>query len=335
MKPTNPLVVVLVIFGAGFYFPNAAADDGDSHVGEPLLHYGCCDASAGVGVSSNLFIVANDEDNLLRVYRRDRSGAPVQAFQVGPFLGVDLRKPESDLEAAVRVGNRIYWLTSHGRNRKGVDRESRHRFFATTFKVSDKGVKLKTVGRPYSHLLDDFIWEPKLARFRLGIASLHAPKETNALNIEGLCAGTNGELLIGFRNPIPEGRALIVPLQNPDGLLHGKRARFGDPILLDLGGRGVRDMAFADGRYLIIAGPFDARGHSHLYAWKGGTNAPTKLSDVHFKGSNPEALVLYPGAPSNEFQVLSDDGTRKIDGADCKTIKDPAHKWFRSYRIRL
>jgi len=259
----------------------------------------------------------------------------VQAFEVGQFLGVDLRKPESDLEASVRVGNRIYWLTSHGRNRKGEGRESRHRFFATTFKVQDDRVKLKTVGRPYAHLLDDLIMEPKLARFNLGMASLHAPKETNALNIEGLCTGTNGELLIGFRNPIPNGRALIVPLRNPAELLQGKRARFGDPILLDLDGRGVRDMAFVNSRYLIIAGSYDGKGHSHLYEWSGGTNAPTTVPGVPFKGSNPEALVLYPDTPPNEFQVLSDDGTRKLDGEDCKTIKDPTHKWFRSYWIKL
>ena len=113
-------------------------------LGEPVLHLGCCDASAGVAVSSNLFIMANDEDNLLRVYRRDQPGTPVQAFQAGPFLRVNSRKPESDLEAATRVGDRIYWITSHGRNRSGALRESRHRFFATTFSVTAKGDRKST-----------------------------------------------------------------------------------------------------------------------------------------------------------------------------------------------
>src|SRR5687768_16397905 len=75
-----------------------------SSLGEPVLHIGCCDASAGVAVSTNLFLMANDEDNLLRVYRSDRPGPAVQSFQTGPFLHVDPRKPESDLEGAARVG---------------------------------------------------------------------------------------------------------------------------------------------------------------------------------------------------------------------------------------
>jgi hypothetical protein len=312
-------------------------DPKSSQLGEPVLHIGCCDASAGVAVNSNLFIVANDEDNLLRVYRRDQSGPPMQSFQAGPFLHVDPRKPETDLEASTRVGDRIYWITSHGRNREGEARESRHRFFATTYHVTEKGVvELKTVGQPYARLLDDFAKEPRLKPFNLLAASLRAPKETNALNIEGLCATTNGDLLIGFRNPIPQGRALVVPLQNPAELLAGKPARFGDPILLDLGGRGVRSMAFTGGRYLIIAGSYDAKGHSHLYEWSGDAKeAPRKVPDTHFKGVNPEALLVYPDTPANEFQILSDDGTRKISGEDCKKLKEPARKRFRSFWVRL
>ncbi len=315
------------------------ADDSneDTLLGKPVLHTGCCDASAGVAVTSNLFLVANDEDSLLRVYRRDQSGPPVQSFQAGAFLHVDPRKPETDLEGATRIGNRIYWITSHGRNRDGQERESRHRFFATAFNVTPQGkVELKAVGRPYQRLLDDFVKDPRLKPFNLGYAALRAPKETNALNIEGLCATPSGELLIGFRNPIPQNRALLVPLANPAELLEGKPARFGDPILLDLGGRGVRSIAYAGDRYLIIAGSYDARGHTHFYEWSGDPKAaPRKIPDTHFKGVNPEGLVVYPDTPLNEFQVLSDDGTRKIGGADCKTLQDPLQKRFRSFWLQI
>jgi len=309
----------------------------DAQFREPVLHTGCCDASAGVAVSSNLFLVANDEDNLLRVYRRDRSGPAVQSFQAGPFLHVDPRKPETDLEASARIGDRIYWITSHGRNRDGEERESRHRFFATTYNVTEKGtVELKAMGQPYRRLLDDFVKEPRLRRFNLGVASLRAPKETNGLNIEGLCATPKGELLIGFQNPIPQERALLVPLTNPSELLEGKPARFGDPILLNLGKRGVRGIAHIGDRYLIIAGSYDAKGRSHFYEWSGDpAEAARKVPDTRFKGVNPEALVVYPDTPLNEFQVLSDDGTRKIQGMDCKTLKDPMQRRFRSYWVRL
>lgn len=314
----------------------AALDAKSSELGVPLQHFGCCDASAGVAVSSNLFLVANDEDNLLRVYRRDRSGPSVQAFQAAAFLQVDPRQPESDLEGAARIGDRIYWITSHGRNRQGEERESRHRFFATTDSLDRQGkVELKTVGRPYRQLLTDMMRDARLAKFGLAVAATRAPKEEGALNIEGLCATAEGELLIGFRNPIPAQRALVVPLRNPAEVIAGKPASFGDPLLLDLHGRGVRDLAFTGGRYWIIAGAFDGGGKFHLYSWNGGTNAPQKVPDIKFKGANPEALLSYPGTPGNEFQLLSDDGTRKIGGEDCKRVLDPTRKWFRSFWIEL
>ena len=305
-------------------------------IGTPVSYLGCCDASAGVALSSNLFIMANDEDNRLLVYRRDQAGPPVQVFGAGAFLQVDPRKPESDIEAAARQGDRIYWITSHGRNRSGEARESRHRFFATSFRLTDQGrLELKGVGQPYTRLLDDLVNEPRLKSFNLWRASLRAPKEAGGLNIEGLCTTTNGDLLLGFRNPIPGNRALLVPLQNPADLLAGRRAKFGPPILLDLGGLGVRDLLWAHGRCLIIAGPYDGKGHFHLYDWDGHSTEPRKIPETHFREMNPEALLLYPDAPAGEFQILSDDGTRKIAGADCKQIKDPARKSFRSYQIRL
>ena len=302
---------------------------------EPVLHFGCCDASAGVAVSSNLFLVANDEDNRLRVYRRDRSGLPVQAFEVGSFLGVDARKPESDLEASARIDDRIYWITSHGRSRTGQERESRHRFFATSIHLQGEKVELKTVGRPYERLLEDLVSEPGLARFRLQAASLLPPKEPGALNIEGLCRTPENHLLIGFRNPIPNGQALIVPLLNPAALPEGKSAQFGQPVLLDLGGRGVRDMAYANDRYLIAAGSFDGKGQSKLYEWAGGAAVPVEFKHTHLKGVNVEAILVYPGAAPDEIQVLSDDGTRKVGAGDCKLLKDARQKRFRSYWIKL
>jgi hypothetical protein len=88
-------------------------------------------------------------------------------------------------------------------------------------------------------------------------------------------------------------------------------------------------------RYLIIAGPFDGKGHFHLYDWDGRATEPRKIPATHFRDMSPEALVVYPDAPPNEFQILSDDGTRKIAGEDCKKIRDPAHQSFRSFWARM
>jgi hypothetical protein len=44
--------------------------------GKELQHQGICDASGAFALDDNRFIVANDEDNLLRVYSADESGKP-------------------------------------------------------------------------------------------------------------------------------------------------------------------------------------------------------------------------------------------------------------------
>jgi hypothetical protein len=304
-------------------------------ISDPVFHTGCCDASAGVALSGDLFVIANDEDNLLRVYRRDLEGGPVQTFDLGNFLRVDPKEPETDLEGAARLGDRIYWITSHGRSRTGKERSSRQRFFATAFIVSGDSVVCNPVGEPYAGLLGDLLKEPRLAPFNLAAAATKAPAEDGALNIEGLCGTPEGHLLIGFRNPIPGRRALIVPLLNPSELIEGKPARFGDPILLDLGGLGIRSLAFSHDRFLIAAGPHDGKGQSRIYEWAGGTAAPRHLAQINLRGINPEGLIIYPEGGPREFHLISDDGTVKTDGVECKHLKDPNARRFRSFRVSL
>ena len=71
------------------------------------------------------FVVANDEDNVLRIYREGRTAAPVSALDLSEFLKSDPKHPEADIEAAARIGNRIYWIASHGTNSEGELRSGR------------------------------------------------------------------------------------------------------------------------------------------------------------------------------------------------------------------
>ena len=96
-----------------------------------VAHTGMCDASAAVPLGPDHFVVANDEDNNIRVYRADRAGPPVQGVNLAPFLRLSRKSAELDLEGAVRIDDRVYWITSHGRNEKGRDQPSRRHFFAT------------------------------------------------------------------------------------------------------------------------------------------------------------------------------------------------------------
>ena len=306
---------------------------GETHISAPMLYSGMCDASAAVALTDKLFAVASDEESVIRVYDRDQDGAPLQSINLSAFLDLDPRKPESDLEGAARVGDRAYWITSHGRNKSGKERPSRDRFFAVQIVTNAQRVELKMLGKAYEHLLDDLMRDPKLKRFNLAAASKLQPKARGALNIEGLSATPEERLLIGFRNPIPGGKALLVPMLNPDAVIHGQAAKFGEPILLDLGGLGIRDMAFWDGQYAIIAGSYDGKGQSHLYEWLGGTSTPRLVKHTNLKGLNPEAIIFYPDKGWEQFQLLSDDGKKLVNGKPCKELAGPGRQHFRSVWI--
>jgi hypothetical protein len=295
---------------------------------------GMCDASAVVPLGQH-FVVADDEDNILRVYSRNHGGTPTSTFDLSLFLQVDSQSPEVDLEGAAPLGDRVYWISSHARNKNGKERVSRRRFFATTLSSSNGTVVIHPVGVPYRHLLADLLAEPRLKPFNLAAAARRAPKSRNSLNIEGLCATPEGHLLLGFRNPIPNDRALLVPLLNPGELIEGKPARFGDARLLDLGGLGIRSLSQAGHRYFIIAGSYDGEGQSSLYEWNGGTDAPRKLPGAELAGLNPEAVECVTENGIKRLLVVSDDGTLKIGGKECKDVKDPNLKYFRATTIDL
>jgi hypothetical protein len=317
------LAVLIVILLASAAIPQAAS--------EAIEHSGMCDASAAVAVGRTMFVVANDEDNVLRVYRSNTPGQPIHTFDLTSFLKPDPDHPETDIEGATQVGDRAYWITSHGTNKNGKPRSSRRRLFATDVKVTGDKVTITPVGTPYMDLVQDLTAAPQLKDFKLGDAAEKPPEETGGLNIEGLCATPEGALLIAFRNPVPEKKALIVPLENPKEVIDGKAAKLGAPIQLPLGGLGIRSIEYCEskGKYLIVAGPHDDEGDFKLYQWSGpSSKEPELLKEINFKGLHPEALIVYPGEKT-KVQVLSDDGSKQLDGKDCKEAK-PEKRSFRS-----
>ena len=167
----------------------------------PTRYFGMCDASGAVAVSSNLFIVASDEDNILRLYRADQPGRPVKQFDCNAFLELQGKSLEADLEGAARIGNRAFWIGSHGRNINGKERFNRHRFFATDIGMSDGEVSPHTSRQALQDAAGGSAPDARFARFHLEEASRRTPKDPKALNIEGLAATPEGHLLIRLPQP--------------------------------------------------------------------------------------------------------------------------------------
>jgi len=151
---------------------------------------------------------------------------------------------------------------------------------------------LEPVGQPVTALLDTLGRDPRYAGFGLAAAALKPPKTPGSLNIEALCATEGGGLLIGFRSPLPGGNALIAPLDNPAETVNGRPPRFGAPVLLDLGGNGIRAMVRTVEGVLILSGSALSGGEARLYAWNGRTDTPPVLRPVAFPSdTTPEGLI--------------------------------------------
>src|SRR5262245_39186375 len=99
----------LLLLIAGLFLPAVASPA--ATLSNPITYHGMCDASAAVSLGTNLFIVANDEDNVLRVYRREPGGLPAFTFDLTSFLRIGRKSPETDIEASATLGDRIYWIT--------------------------------------------------------------------------------------------------------------------------------------------------------------------------------------------------------------------------------
>lgn len=287
-----------------------------------------CDASAAVALDDQHFAAADDEGNTIRVYRR-RQSAPVREFDVAKFLGTK-KKAESDLEGAARIGNRVYWISSHGRDKAGKAAPDRMRFFATEV----NGLELKPVGRVVRTLLSAVLVDPRFNKYNLHAASMLPPKEKDGLNIEGMVARSDGALLIGFRNPVPEGKALVLPLLNPAEVVDGAAPKLGEMIELDLGGRGVRDIANAGEKFLIIGGARDGRNEFGLFQWDPKLKAAPGLMEASFDVLNPEAIFRFGADAEGAYQVLSDDGALKIGSKDCKKLP-VAQRRFRAAELSV
>lgn len=278
---------------------------------------------------------------------------------------------ESDLEASFVLGSRAYWIGSHSNNKNGGIRPDRWRLFATDLTGSGASTNLSFVGY-YKHLRTDLLaWDNanghQLGTAYLGLASSAssglAPESANldGFSIEGMTVSRDSsEAWLGFRAPLvaapgqtavtagnSTGRthALLIPVTNFSSLLQANggtagSATFGNPIRLNLGGRGIREIRrTVDNQYLIIAGPSDsatgvAPKDFRLYTWDGSVGANGEATNLALRSTalttllggmnaSPEGLIEPSTALSDSSQIgiLSDSGDVVFYG-DSTVAKD-------------
>ncbi|WP_443067798.1 DUF3616 domain-containing protein [Streptomyces sp. NBC_01351] len=313
---------------------------------------GSSDASAAVDAGGGHVLVADDETNVLRLYDRSRSGAPVKTWDLGPSLGL---KKEADIEAATRVGDTIYWTGSLGNNKDGKYKAERNTVFTTTVTGSGADTEI-TFGTAYRKLREDLVaWDAANGNrygFAAGTAAGEVPKQIDGFNVEGLefAPGSTSTAYVGFRAPLAPaalgGKALIVPVTNFDQVVAaGAKPVFGAGVELDLGGLAVRDIRKnAADQYLILAGSWAADDNSDpyaLYQWDGVPgHAPVKRVDLPTTDPGGwEAIVNVPErlVPGARIQLITDSGAADLygDGTEAKDLDHPEWKKSRSAWFKL
>jgi hypothetical protein len=301
-----------------------------------IVLQGLSDLSATVILPSGHLLAGDDETNQLRVYAPAGGGA-LTTVELNDFLGIiPEKKDELDLEAAAQVGSRVYWITSHGRNKDGKERPDRYRFFATEVSAAPGSAPVvRPVGTPCKTFVQQLLKTPFAKPMGLDKATRLgekldkkerkrlAPKE-DGLNIEGMAASADGKTLyVGLRNPLPvdtDGRpkALVVTVLNaPDVINSGKAIQFGEPLLWDLDGLGIRSMEYAPAHHslMIVAGSTGAKAKKpfELFRWSGVPGeAPVRMpiAEKLPKKFTPESIA--PSLSDSRVLLLSDDGTRLV-----------------------
>ena len=299
--------------------------------GRMVTFEGACDASGAIPLDATHFLLADDEDNVLRVYDAERGGPPTRTFDLSSRVAPADASAEVDLEAATRMGDRGYFLSSHARKRSGKLDPNRFVFFAVDL-GGDAGATVTVTGKPSTSLLDDLERMPEVSGYGLGTGRTRAPLTEGAVNIEGMTAAPDGTLWIGFRSPLPEGKAILVRLLNPKEVLEGAHAKFASPRLLDLGGLGIRSLSSHHGSYLVVAGPAQRRGVFRLLRFD-DQGPPRPVAGAEFEGFSPEGLFTPEGR--EDILVLSDDGIQEVDGKACKKLADQKLKRFRGLWMKL
>ena len=73
-----------------------------------LQHQGMCDASGSLAIDEDRFIVANDEDNILRVYSANKSGESIEIIDIDNYFPNKPPAKEVDIERATEINGILY-----------------------------------------------------------------------------------------------------------------------------------------------------------------------------------------------------------------------------------
>lgn len=218
----------------------------------------------------------------------------------------------------------VYAITSHSRDDGGNERKSRERL--VRFRIDGNRVVNPKVVDGLRRAMT--AKHPALA----SAAKIRDVKEGGGLNIEALEISPDQQrLLIGFRSPLHEGRAIIASVENPAGIFEADEApRVADVLEeLDLDGQGIRGLSYVPsiGEYLVIGGPVSRQtAPFDLWLWTGQKGATARRVTVPGLQGFARAEGVSPAVVGGveRIIVVSDDGDRKTGRSANYLLLDPS-----------
>ena len=291
---------------------------------QPLT--GVHEPSAILQLPDGRFLVVEDEQShpLSLVTIDAAGGVETVALKAGLLQMFSDFWRLDDLEGlALDRAGFVYAITSHSRDDDGDEKKSRERL--VRFRIDGhKVVDTKVVEGLKSTLTER---HPVLA----AAARMQDVKGGGGLNIEALeISPDQKRLLIGFRSPVHDGRALVAIVENPSGIFESDEAPRVAAVLeeLDLGGHGIRGLSYVPtlGAYLVIGGPVSReRAKFDLWLWSGHRGAPARRVTVAGLRSLERAEGVCPAVIDGEQRVMivSDDGNRKAGRFARYLLLDP------------
>ncbi|MBP9805126.1 MAG: DUF3616 domain-containing protein [Candidatus Accumulibacter sp.] len=260
------------------------------------------------------FVVVEDEErqplSLLTIDGAGRVRAKPLSPPRLPSADADFWRLD-DLEGvAVDHAGYVYAITSHSRSSAGEVEACREKLLR--FRIDgNRAVEPRLITGLKPALTAA---HPLLA----AAAEIREVKTRGGLNIEALEMSPDQEsLLLGFRSPLLDQRAIIACIENPQAIFEaGEQPRIGERLLtLDLGGNGIRGIGHVPllGGYLVLAGPM-AREDGQFQLWFWSSDADAAARRVHVAGlsgfEHAEGVTAALIDGRQRLIIVSDDGSQ-------------------------
>lgn len=211
---------------------------------------------------------------------------------------------ELDGEAVAYEEGFYYVIGSHGHPRDRLQNldavadkpeiEARIAASSRLFRIGATAPYMVTGTEALKSVLKTF---PAIAPF------IDTPLSENGLTIEGL-AVKDRRAFVGLRSPVIEGKAAIVSVALDD-LFGGLPRADAKLFLLDLGGRGIRDMAVDGNSFTLLAGPSAYEKISFvLYRWAGDAEVSSMVELPPYAGTDGKEWKPEGILPLDELRML-------------------------------